>query len=180
MKALIIIDMQVGNLPPLAERYNADSVIKNINLLSEYFRKSKDLIIHVQHDGSMANCFYPESPEWQVSPDIKISSTDLFVNKTATSSFYKTNLQQILDNSNISDIYIVGCATDFCVDTTVRSALEKEYNVHIVSDAHSTGDKLNFKAPDIINYYNWLWENLSPTKYKIKVITTANIINNIE
>jgi nicotinamidase-related amidase len=69
----------------------------------------------------------------------------------------------------IDELFITGCATDFCVESTIQSALTKDYNITVVSDGHTTGDRLNFTAEKVIEHYNWVWQNMIPTKGKIEV-----------
>lgn len=177
MKALLIIDMQIGSFTPYSARHNTMSVIENINLIAERFRKKGDQIIFIQHDGTKENCFVPNTAEWQLLPELTQFSTDKFVNKTVNDSFYETNLEKILSENNITDLVITGCATDFCVDSTVKSALTKDYKVTVIADAHTTASRPHADAINLINHYNWLWSETTPAKYKIEVINTQNFIS---
>lgn len=75
------------------------------------------------------------------------------------------NLQSKL---NIKELIITGCATDFYVESTIQSALTKDYNVTVVKDGHTTGECPNLKAEQIINHYNWVWQNMISTQGKLK------------
>ena len=44
------------------------------------------------------------------------------IEKSACDAFLETRLDALLQERGITHLIIVGCATDFCVDTTVRSA----------------------------------------------------------
>ncbi len=168
--------MQIGSFIPYSSRYNTYNVIKNINLLASAFRSNGDLIIFIQHDGTRKNCFLPNSNEWQLLPELEQSNSDLYLNKTANDSFYQTNLQEILAENHINDVVITGCATDFCVDSTVKSALTKDYNVTVVGDAHTTANRPHADALTLIKHYNWLWSETTPTKHKIEVMNTEKLI----
>jgi hypothetical protein len=61
------------------------------------------------------------------------------------------------------------------VDTTIKSALSKDYKITVVADGHTTADRLNITAEKVIQYYNWLWDDMTPTRYKIKVVSTAEL-----
>jgi nicotinamidase-related amidase len=52
---------------------------------------------------------------------------DEFCNK-----YEKTPLQEILESKNITDIVLVGLATDYCVYHTARDAVRLGYNVHLI------------------------------------------------
>ena len=52
-------------------------------------------------------------------------AADTIIRKTSCDSFLETSLDQFLRTSAIEGLIITGCATDYCVDTTVRSALAR-------------------------------------------------------
>jgi nicotinamidase-related amidase len=66
-------------------------------------------------------------------------------------------------------LFITGCATDFCVESTIQSALTKDYTIIVVSDGHTTGERPHLTAKKIIEHYNWVWQNMLPTEGKIEV-----------
>jgi nicotinamidase-related amidase len=70
----------------------------------------------------------------------------------------------------LEELVITGCATDFCVDATVKSALTKDFPVTVISNGHTTSDRPDLTAKQVVDHYNWIWQELSPTKSKIKVI----------
>jgi nicotinamidase-related amidase len=49
---------------------------------------------------------------------------------------------------------ITGIASDFCVDSTVRSALSHGFDVQLVSDGHSTSERPGMDATDVISHHN--------------------------
>jgi hypothetical protein len=63
------------------------------------------------------------------------------------------------------------------VDTTIKSAHSKDYKLTVISDSHTTGDRPNFPASSLINYYNWIWSCLTPTKEKIVVASAEEILS---
>lgn len=69
--------------------------------------------------------------------------------------------------NNINELVIAGCATDFCVVATVKSALVHDYNLTIIEDAHTTADRPHISAEKRIAHHNWLWANLTPTEGKV-------------
>ena len=72
-------------------------------------------------------------------------------------------------------MFITGCATDFCIESTIQSALTKDYNITIVEDGHTTGERPHLKAEKVIEHYNWVWKNMISTEGKIKVEKTEKI-----
>jgi len=175
MKALLIIDMQAGSFSEIP-RFDSENVIEIINSLSALYRRNEEKVIFIQHDGSKENCFIPGTEEWKILPDLVINKDDIFVSKMANDAFYQTELDSFLRTNGINDITITGCATDFCVEATIQSALVKDYNITIVKDGHTTADRPHADANTVINHYNWVWENMSPTQGKLEVIAFEDLI----
>ncbi|MFC1616374.1 cysteine hydrolase family protein [Patescibacteria group bacterium] len=169
LKALLIIDMQKGLFTADTPRYDTKGVIKRINKLAENFRNSKFPIIFIQHDGTANDEFLPNTEEWEILSELKVEPEDILINKTANDAFYKSNLENKLKELNVNELVITGCATDFCVESTIQSALSKDYNITVVANGHTTGDRPHLKAEKIIEHYNWIWQNMIP-KGTIKVL----------
>jgi ureidoacrylate peracid hydrolase len=60
---------------------------------------------------------------------------DIVVDKTRLDSFLNTPLESILRALAIDSIFIGGCVTNFCVETTVRSAWQRDFDVAVLADA---------------------------------------------
>jgi nicotinamidase-related amidase len=177
MKALLIIDMQNTSFTPKTPRLDAEGVIKRINKLSHKFRLAGDKVIFIQHDGTKEGFCKPNTVEWEILSSLDIKSDDLIISKTANDSFYKTTLKEDLMNLGINEIIITGCATDFCVDSTIKSALVNDFNIIVIKDGHTTADRPNLDAKQVINHYNWIWSEMTPTNGRIKVIDFDNYLN---
>ena len=95
MKALLIIDMQMGSFKPETPRYDADGIIRRINSLSDYFRQNGDKVIFIQHDGTKENSYIPGTSDWNILPALIRRPDDIIVSKTANDSFYNTELETI-------------------------------------------------------------------------------------
>jgi nicotinamidase-related amidase len=170
-KALLVIDMQKGSFMPDYPCFNADGVVNRINALAAIFRKLNFPVIIIQHDGTKQNEFIPNTPDWELLDELQVSPTDILISKCTNDSFYGTPLQTKLAELNTNALVITGTTTDFCIDSTVQSALSKDYNVIVVKDGHTMSDRPNLKAEKLIEHYNSVWGNLIPTKGKIAVMS---------
>ena len=74
-------------------------------------------------------------------------------------------------------VIITGAATEFCVDTTLRSCVSKEFNVTMISDAHTTGDRGHLNAQAIVDHHNWVWENLLIPGIQLNVMPTQQFFD---
>jgi len=176
LKALLIIDMQIGSFKPETPRYDADGIVQRINSLSDYFRQNGDKVIFIQHDGTKENSYIPGTSDWNILSALIRRPDDIIVSKTANDSFYNTELETVLKKNDITDLFITGCATDFCVNATVHSALIKDYNIFVVKDCHTTANRPFLSAEKVIQYHNWLWENLTPTNGIIRLVSSKEVI----
>jgi nicotinamidase-related amidase len=170
MRALLIIDMQKTSFTPKTPRFDSDGVVQRINKLSHKFRLTGDKVIFIQHDGTKEGFCVPNTIEWEILSSLDIISSDLIISKTANDSFYRTTLKEKLLEFGINELIITGRATDFCVDTTIKSALVNDFNIIVIKDCHTTADRPNLKAKQVIDHYNWIWSEMTPTKGKITVL----------
>lgn len=162
--------MQIGSFKPYSQRHDNLGVINRINSLSQLFSEKNQFVIFIQHDGTKENCSIPESGDWQILPELARNTSDIIISKTANDSFYMSELENILIDLDINELFISGCATDFCVDSTVKSALNKDYKVTVIEDGHTTAARLFIDAQTTIKHYNWFWAEMTPSKFRIEVI----------
>jgi len=166
-EALLIIDMQKGSFTPETPRFDPDGVIQRINDLARLFRANHLPVIFIQHQG--IGEFVKDTWEWEILDELEKEESDLIISKTANDAFYRTVLEKKLAELEVSKLNITGCATDFCVESTIQSALVKEFEITVVEDGHTTADRPNLAAENLIKHYNWVWANLSPTKGSVQV-----------
>lgn len=167
MKALCIIDVQNAMVQGNNPVYRSNEVLYNIKELIERARKQSIPIIYVQHNEEGSE-FQKGLDSWEIVDLIKPQRNDFIVHKTYSDSFKETNLKEVLDQLNISELIIVGMQTDYCVNATSLRANELDYDVTIVSDAHSTFDDER-SAKEIIDEHLKKWMN------HIKLVKTSEI-----
>lgn len=174
-KALLIIDMQKGSFTSKTPRFDTKGVVMRINELSAIFRKHGLSVIYIQHDGTGTQEFEKHTSEWELLDALNVEPTDILIDKYANDVFYNSKLQSILTELMATELFMTGCATDFCVESTIQSALAKDYNITVVSDGHTTGERPHLSAEKVIEHYNWVWKNMIPTKGKIIVKTSKQV-----
>ena len=176
-QALLIIDMQKGSFTPKTPRFDTSGVVKRINGLAKLFRELDFPVVFIQHNGIGTGEFEKDTREWELLNDLKVEHTDILLDKYANDVFYNSKLQSTLTELNINELLITGCATDFCVESTIQSALTKDYNITVVEDGHTTGERPHLKAEKVIEHYNWVWRNMIPTNGRIAVENYERIKN---
>ncbi|MBU1566227.1 MAG: isochorismatase family protein [Proteobacteria bacterium] len=174
MDVLLVIDMQEAlfRIP----RLNSDSVIIHINRLAAAVRHNGGQVIFIQHNGTEAEGLFPHSEGWQILAALKIQPADMVIGKTVCDAFYGTDLSDTLAKLVPERIIITGCATDFCVDTTIRSAVSHNLNVVVVVDGHTTADRPHLDAQAIIGHHNFMWANLLTPKAPVALIAAVDLL----
>ena len=155
--ALIIIDMQEGSFTPRSVRHDAIGLIERLNRLSGRVRAAGGIVVFVQHDGSLDDVHHPTDWGWPILAELDRSAADIVVRKRTCDAFLETELGDLLIAQNVDQLIITGCATDFCVDTTGRSALARRYETIVPSDGHTTADRAHLPAERIIAHHNAVW-----------------------
>lgn len=176
---LVIVDMQEG-LFKNAVRYDASGVVERINALSNAVRNASGAVVFIQHDGDKETGLAPGDDDWELLGALHRLDHDPVIRKTACDAFYETELDAFLQNMGASDLIITGCATDFCVDTTIRAAASRDYHVTVCADAHTTCDRAHLSAKTIITHHNWMWENIIMPRSKVIVTPAAEIITGMK
>lgn len=59
---------------------------------------------------------------------------DIVLYKTRYSGFYKTELDQVLEQRGITQLIVVGATTSVCVESTVRDAMFRDYHCLVIAD----------------------------------------------
>lgn len=153
--ALLIIDVQNGTRGPKeAERrpefYKATAlrVIPNISALLAAFRGAGLEVIYTvienltadgrdrSLDYKLSNMgFAKGSHEAQVVPEIEPLPDEIVLPKTSSSVFNSTNLDYLLRNIGIEDVFVTGYLTDQCIDHAVKDGSDRGYYMTCVHDA---------------------------------------------
>ena len=155
--ALIVIDLQESSFTPRTARHDTAALVARINRLADAVRLAGGSVIFVQHDGPVGDPHHPDEPGWHLLPELEVRKGDLFVRKTACDAFLGTSLAETLRSCGINRLIVTGCATDYCVDTTVRSALAQGYSTIVPKDGHTTSNRPHLSAQQIIDHHNSIW-----------------------
>ncbi|HAI04811.1 MULTISPECIES: isochorismatase family protein [Pantoea] len=134
--ALIVIDIQNDYFPggafPLEAADEAcKAAVKAINDAQQ----KGWLIVGVQHIATAeAPFFRPESEGAAFHPDIAAALGNApVVVKAEADSFFNTNLEPLLSEHGITDIYLTGMMTQHCVTHTALSPQSQPMKVHIIA-----------------------------------------------
>lgn len=110
-------------------------------------------------------------------PELHQPAGALFVTKTACDAFYRTRLEEVLREHHITQFVICGCATDYCVDTTIKNGASRGYAITVAEDAHTTANRPAAQAVTLIAHYNEVWRTLTVPGNPLQVKSTETILN---
>ena len=150
--AVLVIDVQNAVVD---EAFSRDRVIAHINALIERARNSSVPVIWLQHSDED---LVIDSQGWQIVPELEPLEGEKIIRKVFRSSFESTDLEETLSSLGVGNLIICGAQSNNCVRHTSHAALERGYDVTLVSDAHTTSDYEwnghTITAADVINEQN--------------------------
>lgn len=155
--ALLVVDAQKVYTDPESELYcqDAASTIKRINSLIEKFKQKKAPIFLIRYihkqDGSDLGRMFDYSGEPEEDFNFKEGSEEVEYDnnlirpkgaveiiKTRYSAFAGTDLGKKLDKLGVERVVICGFMTNFCCESTARTAHDNDYFVNFIVDATGT------------------------------------------
>jgi len=176
--ALLVIDVQKVYTDSESELYCEDSkgIVERINCLIEKFRKEKAPIYLIRHmhktDGSDLGRMFDFTGEAEEDFNFKEGSEEVEYDdrlvkhkkaveivKNRYSAFEGTKLDSMLKKEGSKKVVICGFMTNFCCESTARSAHDKEYYVDFIIDATGTPGTDNFDQTMIRKYVAECMEN---------------------
>jgi len=144
ISALIVVDIQevitgeYSIFPALQE--NSERLICEINQVVDSFKIHNHPVIYVRSEianpfiNLINNTYAKGSNKVKYDNRLKVIS-NLEVVKTGEDSFRKTNLDDLLNQNKVNELYIVGLDAAGCVNTTVQAAQNRQYKVNIIKEA---------------------------------------------
>lgn len=173
VSALLVIDMQEGFLEegsPL-EVPMAREQISTFKKLISYCRKNEIPVIYtafcIKPDSGFIYNFYlkiakqrgikidePHFEFWDGKPETEIYSelaplpNEHVLKKFGYDCFAETTLDEDLKALGVKNLIVTGTVLNWCVDSTVRAAYHKHYDVTVIADAVSSYDHAGATAED--------------------------------
>lgn len=163
--ALLLIDMQNDVLHEKGAasglgvwKFARDAkTIESTKRAIEFARKNKIPVIYVKlvfrpdyadaSTGSFGKVLKEtkalKSGTWgaEIVDELKPGPTDYIVDKKRASSFYSTDLEVLLKGLGRSTLIVCGVVTNFCVETTVRDAADRDFKVIVLKDCIASVSK---------------------------------------
>lgn len=152
-RALLVIDMQQGIMDDKTYVLECQDELFNIvNQAIDLARKNLIPICFVQH--SEKEGLVEFSAAWQLDSRLHKEGEDYVFSKWHSDAFWDTSLLSYLTQHNIQQLIICGVQTEYCIDTTLRSAHRLGYQPILISNGHSTINNESLSAHQIIDHHN--------------------------
>lgn len=174
--ALLVIDVQSGVVDWSNPDCEGERVLARINNLLSRARATQTPVIYVQHDSGAGGLLAAGTPAWEIHPAIFPAAEELVIGKRASDSFYETPLKSELDALGIRHLVVVGCRTQYCVDTTCRQATSLGYDVTLARDAHTTMGMGGLSAAQIIAHHNETLDDFGNESHVVNVKESDEIV----
>ncbi|HFI0594752.1 TPA: cysteine hydrolase family protein [Streptococcus suis] len=150
--ALLVIDIQ--NLVVEGKPFAIEERLRLWQDSLALVRQSGIEVIYIRHHDQE---LVKDTPDWEIHPLPAPLENEIIFDKTFNSAFKETGLHSYLQKQKINRLIIMGMATNFCVDTTIKVAFELGYKVAVIQDGTTTGYTGKLDAEDLIDHYQNIW-----------------------
>lgn len=153
---LIVIDLQNGVCYDNEHLFDLEKLLTTVNERIALYRKLHKPIVFIQHcDEDLV----PGEEPWAIHAKLDVQAHDYLIEKTHANSFYKTNLQEVLDQLHVQRIEFCGAQTEYCMDATIKFAHGLGYKNLMVRNASSTLNHSFMSAEETIRFYENMWHH---------------------
>ncbi|MBL6538380.1 cysteine hydrolase [Streptococcus suis] len=150
--ALLVIDIQ--NLLVEEKPY---AIEERLALWQDSITKARqagiEIIYVLQNDEELVK----GTAGWEIHSTVAPLASEKIFDKTFNSAFKEAGLHAYLQEKGIEQLIIMGMATNFCIDTTIKVAFELGYKVAVIQDGTTTGYSGKLDAKDLIDHYQNIW-----------------------
>ena len=152
--ALLVVDIQNDLIESVP--YQMQECLSIWQQLITSCREKGVEVIYVRHHDE--ELFFG-SHGWEIYEAIAPEVDEKIFDKHYNSAFKETHLQTYLASQAFSHLVIIGMATDYCIDTTVKVAFELGYQVTIPKNGTTTFDSDFLTAKQLQKHYEAIWHN---------------------
>lgn len=173
--ALLMIDVQ--NLV-VDGAHRRDEVVGNIAGLVQRARDAGTPVVWVRHHVPQLPAGAPESEFVAELEELRGQAQEPVVVKQYRDAFEDTDLEDVLAGLGVGRLLVAGAETDACIRSTIHGGFVRGYDVTLVSDAHTAGDKTKYGAPpveQVITHTNLYWGTQTAPGRTAAAVTAAEV-----
>lgn len=167
--ALLIIDVQAQHV---AEAAGGDRLVHTLTRLRDRAVDAGAPVFLVQHHEPG---FDEGDPGWELA--ISPSGPERVVPKDTADSFVGTGLDERLRAAGVGTLVVTGYSTEYCVDSTARSALARGYQVVLPVDGHATAADVVVITPEqVVAHHNTVLGQITYAGCSCAVVPAADVV----
>ncbi|MDN5722784.1 MAG: isochorismatase family protein [Corynebacterium sp.] len=173
--ALLMIDVQ--NLV-VDGAHRRDEVVGNIAGLVQRARDAGTPVVWVRHHVPQLPAGAPEAEFVTELEELRSQAQEPVVVKQYRDAFEDTDLEDVLAGLGVGRLLVAGAETDACIRSTIHGGFVRGYDVTLVSDAHTAGDKTKYGAPpveQVITHTNLYWGTQTAPGRTAAAVTAAEV-----
>ena len=160
--ALLIIDLQPALMPGA---HDEEAFLSRVAGLADRARAAGVPVIYLR-----------QRLQGDIHPTVAPQPGDVVLDKDSADSFLDSTLDELLRERTVRRVVVTGYATDYCVDSTSRSALSHGYDLVLVADGHSTPERpAGPTAAQIIAHHNTIFTNIQYKGPSVTVTPAAQV-----
>ncbi len=108
-----------------------------------YWQMARQRGLHVDPP---ARTFWEDKHETKIVQELRLRPEEIVIKKYGYDAFANTQLEDVLRSLNVSCLMVAGTVVNWCVDSTIRSAFHRGYQLVIVADGVSGYDHAGISA----------------------------------
>ena len=151
------------------------NTVDRIAMLQRQARAAAAPVFVVQHGGVPGHRLARGLQDWEIRREVGLIRGDIVVNKSHSDVFYQTDFTAQLETRGVMHLIVTGFMSQYCVDITVRRAVELGYIVTSVADGHGTRDEGTLRRDQITAHQNILLGKIYNAETQLTVKTTKEI-----
>jgi len=147
--ALLIIDQQKGiDHPKLGLRNNPQAEEVMLGVLSRWrqkWRQNQWPIVHIKHRSKDSeSVFWPHQTGFEFKNEFLPIEGEVVLEKTVPCAFTNNTFENLLRETGVTDLVIVGVATNNSVESTARTGGNLGFKVTVLEDGCYTFAKYDY------------------------------------
>lgn len=136
--ALVIIDAQNTYTEGIMQLDGMDAALQECRVLLDRFRNAGRPVFHIQHDAGEGSPYDLNNHSGQIIPLVAPTDGEAVITKHYPSAFVQTELHQLVEETRVKDLILVGFMSHMCVNSTARAAFSLGFNPTVVATATAT------------------------------------------
>ena len=141
--ALLVVDVQQGVVTGAHERA---CVVATIAALVDRARETGTPVVWGR---TPTRSRLGVATAWQYVPELVRQESEPLVHTSYGDSFEGTDLEDVLAAAGVGHLVVAGAEFDACIRSTIHGGCTRGYDVTLVGDVHTAGDKTAWGAPPV-------------------------------